>query len=514
MAESRRSPWPWILLAAAVLAVAVYLLWPRPRADERLLRWGGDAVGGAPYLIRHGDEEPTGVEGEMMQYLAAKLGRVARFHQNEWDSIPGDLKRGDIDVAFNGFEWTPEREEDMLSTVPYYAYRIRLIVRRDSPITGWDGLKRVPGKPTITVATLRDSASHRYLQEHYADEVKIEALGLDGIIKAMEGAVGLEGRPPSYHAVVQDAPATKWYLELDGDKARYRALHTVGEAIRPVKHPYYCAFVRDPALRAALGDAITEGLRDGSFRAILEKYGLWDADQADLLKVGASWPPPESPRRPTLASFCWQLLLSARTTVLLAALSFPLAVIVGLLVAVGRLYGPALVSYPLAVYVEVMRGTPLVLQLVFIYYFLPHAGVRLDAFTAAVLALALNYAAYEAEIYRAGLLAIPRGQMEAALALGMTPMTALWRIIVPQAVRLVIPPVTNDFIALFKDTAVCSIVAVHELTQQYRTFAVNNPGRMAELALITALLYLMMSYPLSLFARWLELRQERGKVAA
>ena len=100
--------------------------------------------------------------------------------------------------------------------------------------------------------------------------------------------------------------------------------------------------------------------------------------------------------------------------------------------------------------------------------------MSLPEFWAGVLGLAINYSAYEAENYRAGLLAIPRGQMEAALSLGMSTRTALRRVIIPQAVRIVIPPVTNDFIALFKDTSVCSMIAVVELTGMYR-FLFNEP---------------------------------------
>jgi polar amino acid transport system substrate-binding protein len=288
----------------------------------------------------------------------------------------------------------------------------------------------------------------------------------------------------------------------------------VGEAIRPSRYPYYVAYVRDPRLRDELSREIRKGLADGTIKGILEKYGLWDADQEGLAKVGESWPPPESPRSTPTWRFAWQLTLAARYTVGLAVLSFPIAIVVGLLIAVGRLYGPWLVRAPLAVYVEVIRGTPLLLQLIFLFYFLPEVGLKLPAFAAGVLGLALNYAAYEAEIYRAGLLAIPRGQMEAALSLGMTPVTALWRVIVPQAVRIVVPPVTNDFIALFKDTAVCSVIAVHELTQEYQSLANTNPNRMGELAVMAGLLYLIMSYPLSLLARWLESRQERQKAVA
>jgi len=154
---------------------------------------------------------------------------------------------------------------------------------------------------------------------------------------------------------------------------------------------------------------------------------------------------------------------------------------------------------------EFLRGTPLLLQLFVIYYVLPqYLGIRLPEFWAGVLALGINYSAYEAENYRAGLLAIPRGQMEAALSLGMSTPIALRRIIVPQAMRIVIPPVTNDFIALFKDTSVCTMISIMELTGQYRKLFNDHPQLMLQFGLITALLYLVMSYPLSLVARRME----------
>ena len=153
-----------------------------------------------------------------------------------------------------------------------------------------------------------------------------------------------------------------------------------------------------------------------------------------------------------------------------------------------------------------LRGTPLMLQLFVIFYVLPNAGVRLDAFLAAVLGLAINYSAYEAEIYRAGLQAVPEGQMEAALALGMSRRLALRRIVLPQAVRIVIPATTNDFIALFKDTSVCSVITVVELTKRYNVAAMSHPSEVLPLALLAGALYLAMSYPLALLSARLERR--------
>jgi polar amino acid transport system substrate-binding protein len=193
-------------------------------------------------------------------------------------------------------------------------------------------------------------------------------------------------------------------------------------------------------------------------------------------------------------------------TILLSVSAMPIAVLLGLLIALGRLYGPAMLRGFLAAYVEVLRGTPVMLQLYVIFFLLPkYLHLELNPVVAAIIGLAINYSAYEAEIYRAGLQAIPKGQMEAALALGLRQGTALRRIIVPQAVRIVLPPVTNDFIALFKDTSICSVIAVTELTKQYNMMA-NSTGAILELATMTGLLYLAMSYPLSIVARRMEAR--------
>jgi polar amino acid transport system substrate-binding protein len=195
-------------------------------------------------------------------------------------------------------------------------------------------------------------------------------------------------------------------------------------------------------------------------------------------------------------------------TILLSITSMPLAVLIGLMLALGRLYGPVWLRAPMTAYVEIIRGTPLVLQLYVIFFLLPEIGVSIHAFWAAVMGLAINYSAYEAEIYRAGMQAIPRGQMEAALALGMTKWLALRRVIVPQATRLVIPPVTNDFIALFKDTAVCSVITVVELSKEYYIHA-RDTGAIIELGMLTCILYLALSYPLSLVAGMLERRLKK-----
>lgn len=199
------------------------------------------------------------------------------------------------------------------------------------------------------------------------------------------------------------------------------------------------------------------------------------------------------------------LLKGAGMTVLLSVVSMALAVALGLALALMRLSGIPFLKTPAVIFIEVVRGTPVLLQLYIIYYGLPNVGINFDAFTAAVLGLGINYAAYEAEIYRAGIQSIPNGQTQAALSLGMTEPTIYRRILIPQAVKVALPPVTNDFIALFKDSSLVSIIAIVELTKTYNILAVSSM-RFLELGLLTAALYLMMSIPLSI----LSTRLERG----
>jgi His/Glu/Gln/Arg/opine family amino acid ABC transporter permease subunit len=145
-----------------------------------------------------------------------------------------------------------------------------------------------------------------------------------------------------------------------------------------------------------------------------------------------------------------------------------------LVVALARLYAPRPVVWLVIAYVELMRGTPLLLQLIYIYYVLPELGIRLDAFSASVLGLTLNYSAYISEVYRSGIQGIAKGQGDAAAALGMTRPLALRRIILPQAIRLVIPSLGNFLISLFKDTALCSVVSVQEVLFTAQLIAARN----------------------------------------
>ena len=461
------------------------------------LRWGGDASGGGPYIYQGPNNQLTGFELELAEYLAVKLGVRSEFVAWEWEMLPQILDRGTIDVVLNGFEWSAEREQLWSSTIPYYIYKLELMTRTDDDsIRSWDNLVAKPGQPRKSIGVLQGSAAERYVEDRFGNGVVIKKY------PELTSVMGLVEQG-QLDALVQDVPIGTFY------GPDFPGLHTVGEPQAP---GYYVAYVRkgDETLRQTLNAAIQSAIDDGTLERLYKKYGIWNDDQTRLAQVAQNWPPSaaaEQTRWANLPHYTLMLLKAAWTTIQLSFLAMPLAILLGLLVAVGRLYGPWWIRLPFEGYVELLRGTPLLLQLFVIYYVLPHlTGVSLPEFWAGVLGLAINYSAYEAENYRAGLLAIPRGQMEAALSLGMSTPTALRRVIIPQAVRIVIPPVTNDFIALFKDTSVCSMIAVVELTGMYRFLFQSHPRLMLEFGVMTALLYLAMSYPLSLVARRMETR--------
>jgi len=476
---------------------------PTARGDDGLervrssgqLRYGSDMEGGGPYAYPdpRSPRDVTGFEVELMALLAKDLGVAPVFSQGQWDKLLQVLDSGRIDLVINGYEWTETRARDYLATRPYYVYQLQLMVRHGSPIRTWGDLKRPrPGGGRWTVGVLVGSAADTFGAEQGGPYVDV--IRFDGATDAMT-AVG-NGQ---YDATLQDLPAALFYRD------RFPNLELAGPA-ESRGRPYYVIYVRkqDKALRDALDQGLARLIDSGELRRLYEKYGIWTEAQAELSAFNG----PLERMTGAQTAGGWALLRQYQSLLLDAALvtmalsfaSMPLAMTVGLLIAVGRLYGPRILRTTLAGYVELIRGTPLMLQLFVLFYLL-----KLPPWVAGIAGLAINYSAYEAEIYRAGLQAIPRGQMEAALALGMSRVMALRRVIIPQAVRIVIPPVTNDFIALFKDTSVCSVITLVELTKQYSILA-NSAGGAVEFAVAVAALYMMMSVPLSWLSRWSERR--------
>jgi polar amino acid transport system substrate-binding protein len=200
------------------------------------------------------------------------------------------------------------------------------------------------------------------------------------------------------------------------------------------------------------------------------------------------------------------LILFARGAAMTLAVSLAamaLAITLGVFLALGRAFGPLPVRLFATGYIELFRGTPLLIQLVMVYFGLPELGLTLHPFVAGVLALGLNYAAAEAENYRAGLGSVPESQLDAARTLGLSTPQALRHVIGPQALRVAIPPATNDFIALLKDSSLISVVTLTELTKTYTSLAAAMRDHLG-LGLLVALFYLGLSLPFARLSRWVE----------
>ncbi|HKD76044.1 MAG TPA: amino acid ABC transporter permease, partial [Ktedonobacterales bacterium] len=208
-----------------------------------------------------------------------------------------------------------------------------------------------------------------------------------------------------------------------------------------------------------------------------------------------------------------QLLWAAGGTLKMAVLAYSVAVLVGLLIALARRSRRRSMAAIATWYVELVRGTPALTQLFLIYFGLASAGVALSAFIAAVIGLGLNYAAYMSEVYRAGVDAVHRGQREAALAIGMTNALAMRSIIMPQALRIIVPPMANYAVSLLKDTSVASLISAPELMLRARDLSSEYFMPM-ELYLLVGAMYLVMAYPLGKAAESLEARMGKGRVAS
>jgi len=496
-------------------------------APRGVLRWGGDAEGGAPYQLRDplDPARVIGFEVELADALAEILSRrlqmpiAAEFVQYQWESLDlGLLNAEDYDCIISGFEITPQRQQEMRFTRPYYVYAEQLVVRADE-----DRIKNLDDCLELNVGTLAGSAAHRLLQ---AKGVRT----IDAFEGQVEPYLDLElGR---LDAVLLDSIIALYYASVN-PKLKY-----VGP---PFAQGEYAIALRpaDEDLALALDEGLSELVQNGALLEIFRKWHLWNADQAQLVTKrnqpverqtaelrGLGFAADAEPLDPlppavhqavdihiiaasaelwTFSEYAPLLLKGAAMTVFLTICSMATAVTIGLPIALGRLYGPWPVRWLALVYVEFFRGIPLLLLLFILYFGLPHIGIQMPAVLTAIVAFGMNYAAYEAEIYRSAILSVPRGQWEAARALGMNETTSFRRIILPQALQTALGPMTNDFVAMFKDTSLVSIIAVEELTKEYMILS-RSSLKFFEMGILTAVLYLCMSVPLGYLSRYLENR--------
>ncbi len=495
-------------LARLLPGVAVLLLAGAASAEP--LRWASDAQSGAPYVFHDPADQSrlTGFETDIMAALGRRIGMTPVFVQNDWDGLIPGLQRGLYDVVIDGIEITPEHQAAIDFSEPYYRTAEQIAVRRDA-----NGLDNIPALRGHVVGTLKDTLSQRLLEQ--AGGIRLRSY--DDEINAYSDLAN--GR---LDAVMLDAPIALYYAVPDP------RLKLVGGSIGALSYGIAIAKGHD-ALKARIDSGLDAMRRDGTLRRILQRWAMWTpemaaftGDRSTEVVLPTAWQhwlqatrpvPGLRERMARYAGFLPLIGRAALMTVAVSACAMVLAVAWGLVLALGRRYG----SWPLrtaaTLYIEIVRGTPLLIQILFIFYGLPSLGVRLDPFLAGVVALGLNYAAYEAENYRAGLQSVPHGQMEAALALNMTQAQAVRHVVVPQAFRFVVPVMTNDFISLLKDSSLVSVITLTELTQAYVRLSTTYYDYLGT-GLLVGGAYLLLGLPFVRLARMAERRLAAGQVRA
>lgn len=465
---------------AAAVSVLLLIAAPPPDAPPVELRWGADLQGGEPYVSQDpaDPQKLVGFEVDLANALAAKLGRSQRLVQADWSTLLQGLDRGTYDIAMNGVEATDARRDIACLTRPYYVFDLVLTTRTGDTArapTKVGVLDSSQAMGVVNADPRYQAVLYQGVEEPYVDlqNGRIDAVLMDSLIERVYGRLpGLAVANPSVaqgHYVIAVAKAAE-------------------------------AFCR------GVDQALAEVIADGTLRRILSDWKLWNPAQEALARPPTPPPAESSNARPVgfrVGHFVLFLKASGMT-LLVSVLSMLLASAWGLLLASARAFGRKPIAWLGSAVVEIFRGTPVLLQLYVVYFGLAPV-LTLSPLAAAILTLGLNYGAYEAEIYRGGLAAVSPRQWDAGLVLGMSRAQTFRFVVLPQAVRVALPGMANDFVALLKDSALVSVITVVELTKQMQITAVDVRSWLVPGA-ICAGLYLAMSLPVSWLGRALERR--------
>ena len=464
------------------------------------LRWAADTESGAPFVFYESEnlQKMTGYELEIVNRLAEKLKAQPEFVQNAWDGLVLGLNNNLYDIAINGLEITEERKKVVDFSIPYYATYLQIVVRQ-----GEARFKKLSDLSGFKVGTLAGALSESVLRA----QAGIEVVTYDSETLAHQD-LALNRTD----ALLFDAPIAKYFSEIN---PKFQVIET------PISSMTYGIAIskKNPQLLLRINKALEEMIETGELKAILARWALWNNSTASLFNDDSpNRTPPVSFEKYKASlnlerSFSEKLNIYKKSVPLLnnailqtVRISFSamlVAVILGLTITLLRQFDWSAVNIALTTVVEIVRGTPLLLQLFFIFYALPSLGFEISAFWAAVLGLGINYSAQESEIYRAGLNSVHRNQVEAAKLLGFNKFQTFVYIQVPQAFRFSLPPMTNDFIALIKDSSLVSVITLVELTKTFSLLSATYYDYVG-FAIITAAVYILIGLPLVLLSKYIE----------
>lgn len=457
---------PRFLLPLVLLCV----LAPGARAQEPL-RIGTDAT--YPPLESKDGDQFVGFDIDLGEAIGRELGRKVEWTNSGFDGIFAALQADKFDAVMSSVTITDDRKRQLAFSDPYYTAGQALASRKGGTI--YTDVGQLKGK---TVGIQINTTAKEVLKKH-PDVTVREYNSIDLALLDLQNG--------KLDAVMTDSPVLKYMLLRS-----YGGLQLAASLL--TEEHYGIAMRQDePKLVEQVNGALKRLNDSGEMAKLKEK---WFGEKADAAArpltagelLGRIWLP---------------LVRAAGMTLQLTVSALLLGVPLGLLVALLRLSRLGPVSWFAAVYVEVFRGTPLLVQIFTVYYVLPALGVALAAWPAALLAFSLNSAAYVAEIFRAGIQSIDVGQMEAARSLGMSYGLAMRLVILPQAFRRVLPPLTNEAIALLKDTSLVSVIALVEITRTGQELTGQYARPMVIWPLV-GLIYLLLTVPLTRLANWLE----------
>ena len=379
----------------------------------------------------------TGYDVDVARAVGEKLGMKVEFVETPWDSIFAALEADRFDIVANEVTITPERQAKYDLSEPYSVGEGVIVTRADDHSIN-------------TLADLKGKVAAENATSNWSEVARKAGARVESV-EGFTQAISLlnQGR---VDVLVNDSIAVYAYLAETNDTS-VRIAGTVGE-----KSEQGFAARKDSGLLPELNRALAALRADGTLADISKKYLKADASGA-------------SNTEPQVRS-TWQLIVdnlvplakaAVTMTIPLTVISFALGLVIALAVALARLSSNVVLANVARFYISIIRGTPLLVQLFIVFFALPEFGVRIDPFPAAVIAFSLNVGGYGAEVIRAAIQSIPKGQWEAAETIGLDYAGTLRRIILPQAARVAVPPLSNTLISLVKDTSLASTILVTEL---------------------------------------------------
>lgn len=509
----KRVAFAWIIALLLVISgMGADYVYAKENNDENTLIVGFDAEF-PPYGYKDDNGEYVGFDLELAEEVCKRKGWTLVKQPIDWNSKDMELNSGSIDCIWNGFTMNG-REDAYTWSIPYIDNSQVVIVRADSQISS---LKDLVGKTVVVQAD--SSALAAFTGEDATDENRALCESFENLQQVSDyNSAFMNLESGMVDAICMDIGVANYQVKARGDVFVILQEQVSSEA-------YAIGFkLGNDELKNEVQEVLCEMQEDGTFEAIAEKWELLDCvclqqsiqileDQKMLGEKDETLQPgvvvestSESVKRIDVMSVVAQLFSGLLATLAIFLLTLLFAMPLGLLISFMRMSRCLPVQWIAKIYISIMRGTPLMLQLLVVFFGPFYLfGVNLSnsyRFYAVIIGFSLNYAAYFAEIYRSGIQSIPNGQREAAFVLGYNKTQTFMKIIFPQMVKRVMPPVTNEIITLVKDTSLAFALAYTEMFTLAKQIAAANTSLMP--LFIAGVFYYVFNFLVAFVMEWIE----------